>query len=292
MSDRPIHIALTFDDNFWAPAYALMRSICLSSRRPEDLVFHLIHIGLAPHHRQTLELIADEYPARLLHIDLAHHAAYRDFVALLPMARPFTPVIYARLLLDRLLPPEVERVVYLDCDTYVRGPIETLSELDLKGHPIAAVLDPGRHKAMLGRDFRQNRELFSFNFAYFNSGMLVIDRAAYGQADLPAQTRRLHDSGALARIQYDQAILNLAFKDNWLPLDFRWNLIWPWPAHEVLEPQILHYTGHRKPWNLIPSAAFANAYRHTMTNDIFYAFWRERLRRRLLSPLRRLAGRG
>ena len=193
MSDRPIHIALTFDDNFWAPAYALMRSICLASRRPADLVFHLIHIGLAARHRETLDRIAAEYPARLQHTDLAHHAAYRDFVALLPMARPFTPVIYARLLLDRLLPPEVERVVYLDCDTYVRGPIETLAELDLEGHPVAAVLDPGRHKAMLGRDFRQNRELFSFNFAYFNSGMLVIDRAAYGRADLPAATRRLHD---------------------------------------------------------------------------------------------------
>jgi lipopolysaccharide biosynthesis glycosyltransferase len=287
----PIHVALTFDDNFWAPAYALMRSICLASRRPNDIVFHLIHIGLNARHRDKLDLIAAEYPVAILHTDLAQQPAYQDFVAVLPMAKPFTPVIYARLLLDRLLPLDVERVVYLDCDTYVRGPLETLTELDLAGHPIAAVLDPGRHKAMLGRDFRQNRDLFSFNFAYFNSGMLVIDRAAYARADLPGATRRLHDSGALARVQYDQAILNLTFKDNWLPIDFRWNLIWPWPAHEVLEPQILHYTGHRKPWSLLPSVAYANAYRHTMTNDIFYGFWRERLKRRWLKPFARLMGR-
>ena len=37
----PIHIVLTFDDNFWAPAYAVARSICLSTRR-RDLVFHLL----------------------------------------------------------------------------------------------------------------------------------------------------------------------------------------------------------------------------------------------------------
>ncbi|MEO6394984.1 MAG: hypothetical protein ABIO40_03655, partial [Devosia sp.] len=27
-----IHIALTFDDNFWAPAYTVARSICLTTK--------------------------------------------------------------------------------------------------------------------------------------------------------------------------------------------------------------------------------------------------------------------
>ncbi len=37
----------------------------------------------------------------------------------------------------------------------------------------------------------------------------------------------MYESGLLARLQYDQAVLNLVFKDNWLALDFRWNLICP-----------------------------------------------------------------
>ena len=129
--------------------------------------------------------------------------------------------------------------------------------------------------------------VISDNFA----GMLVIDREKFGAADLPGETRRMHESGLLARIQYDQAVLNLVFKDKWLPLDFRWNLICPWPAHEALEPLLLHYTGHRKPWNLVSGVAFSNAYRHTMTNAVFYKFWRERLKRRLLAPFKKLMGR-
>ena len=57
----PIHIALTFDDNFWAPAYALMRSVCLFTRRRRDLVFHLCHRTLLPAHQTDLEGIAEEF---------------------------------------------------------------------------------------------------------------------------------------------------------------------------------------------------------------------------------------
>ncbi|HEY4201224.1 MAG TPA: glycosyltransferase family 8 protein [Devosiaceae bacterium] len=292
MSALPVHVALTFDDNFWAPAYGVMRSACLASTRPKDLVFHLFYRGLSTPHRQALDAIVTEFGTTLIDYNLSESPRFNAFLAGLAFHKKLTNMVYARLLLDELLPADVERVIYLDCDMLVRGPLEELAKLDLQGRPIAAVLDAGRHKQMLGRDFRQNADLFDFNFAYFNAGMLVIDRRAFGLADLPGVTRRMHENGLLDRIQYDQAVLNLVFKDNWLPLDFRWNLICPWPAHEALEPQILHYTGHRKPWNLLSRAAFANAYRHTMTNDIFYAFWRERLKRRLLKPFRRLFGRG
>jgi lipopolysaccharide biosynthesis glycosyltransferase len=287
VSTGKIHVALTFDDPFWAPAYAVMRSASLASRRPADLVFHLFHLGLTAAHRAQFDAITTEFGGVIADYDLGSNAVYADFVRDLSIAPPFTSVIYTRLQLDALLPKEVERVVYLDCDTFVRGALDDLAELDLKGKPIAAVLDAGRHKMMLGRDLRQNLDLFSYQFGYFNSGVMVIDRVVYGRADLPGRTRAYHADGTLKRIQYDQAVLNLVFKDNWLPLDFRWNLICPWPAHEVLEPQILHYTGYKKPWRLYSRTAFAAAYRHAMTNAVFYRYWRERM----TVPLRRLVGR-
>jgi lipopolysaccharide biosynthesis glycosyltransferase len=282
-----IHIALTFDDGFWAPAYATMRSVCLASRRRGDLVFHLFHRGLAVGHRAQLDEIPKEFGAALIDYDLSANAAFNAFLAGMSYHKALTNLVYARLMLDDLLPAEIARLIYLDCDMLVRSPIETLAELDLEGHPIAAVLDPHRHRAMLGRDFKRNTDLFDFNQSYFNAGLLVIDRPAYAAADLPGRTRAYHEAGVLERVQYDQAVLNLVFKDNWLPLDFRWNLINPQPAHENFEPHIVHYTGPRKPWHLLSRVAFAQAYRHTMTNDVFYAFWRERQGRRL----KRLAGR-
>jgi lipopolysaccharide biosynthesis glycosyltransferase len=283
---EPIHIALTFDDGFWAPAYATMRSVCLASGERDSLVLHPIHWGLGPGHRRLIDTLADEFPVAIRHLDLGSRADYAALVEKLPVRFGYSAVIYARLLLDRLL-ADVERVVYLDSDLLVRSPIEDIARLDLGENAIAAVMDPHRHRAMLGRDFRRNADLFDFRQPYFNSGVLVIDRRRYAAARLDELMQRLAASGAMDRIQFDQAALNLAFRDNWLPLDFRWNLINPQPAHENFEPHIVHYTGPRKPWHLLSRVAFAQAYRHTMTNEVFYAFWRERQGRRL----KRLVGR-
>ncbi len=275
MQGGPLDIALTFDDGFWAPAYATMRSVSLASHRRSELVFHAIHSGLTAAHRDVLDRLPAEFPVTLRHHDLAGEPAYQQFTRGLPVAFAYSPVIYARLLLDRLV-PDATRIVYLDSDLLVRGPIEALFDIDLNGKSLGAVLDPHRHRAMLGRDFRLNADLFDFRQAYFYSGVLVIDRGKYAAADLPGLMQRLTTSGVMARIQFDQAALNIAFRDDWLPLDFRWNLTNPTPAHEVLEPNVVHYTGPRKPWSLLPRVAFAQAYRHTMTNALFYRYWRER----------------
>src|SRR5690606_7820300 len=94
-----IHIALSFDDNFWAPAYALMRSICLSTTRRSDLVFHLMHMPLSDGHRADLERITDEFPARLVWHDLVSNDAFSAFVADLPTSDRWPKVVYARLLI-------------------------------------------------------------------------------------------------------------------------------------------------------------------------------------------------
>jgi len=282
MADERLHVALTFDDAYWAPAYAVMRSTCLASRRRKDLVFHLIHIGLAARHRAVLDAIPAEFSATLNHLDLGSDPSYAAFVARLPIRKPFSPVIYARLLLDSLLPGDVERLVYLDSDVLVRAPIESLLATGLEGRGIGAVLDPHRHMQMLGRDLRANADVFDYNFPYFNSGVLLIDRALYAAVDMPQRALDMEKAGLLTRLQYDQAALNLAFRDNWQPLDWRWNVIGAEPAHEALEPFIIHYTGPRKPWGALPGAAYRRHYRHVMTNDVYYAFRRERLQRRLL----------
>jgi len=83
------------------------------------------------------------------------------------------------------------------------------------------------------------------------------------------------------RLYYDQDVLNLIFHDDWKRLDQMWNVINPRGPHEAFDPKLLHYTGPRKPWNLISGVAFARVYRHVMTNDLYYRFFRFRLKRRL-----------
>ncbi|MDR3475600.1 MAG: glycosyltransferase [Devosia sp.] len=282
-----LHVALTFDDTFWGPAYATMRSVCLTTRRRTDLVFHLFHWQLASEHRADFDRIATEFGATVKSYALDGDPGIRALIASLPGTRDFPPVVYARLLLDRLLPPEVERLLYLDSDLYVRAPVERLIELDLDGKSIAAAPEPGRHHLVRGDDMRTRMEPFDPADPYFNSGVLVIDRAAWGRADLPGFLAELQRTGEIDRLYHDQDVLNLRFRNDWLRLDPLWNLTKPHPALRALDPMIVHYTTGMKPWNALAYVAFGSSYKHVMTRDVLIRY--RRYRRRLW--LERLLGR-
>jgi lipopolysaccharide biosynthesis glycosyltransferase len=275
---RPIHVALNFNDRYWALAYTVMRSICLSTRLRGEIVFHLCHGPLRADHAQTLAAIASEFGATLRHVDPEDDPEFRATVDSLPANARFPRIVYSRLLLDKLLPAEVERVIYLDCDTMVRRPIEELFDLDMQGFPVAAVADPYHDGIKLGRDIRAKASPFDSASPYFNSGVLLIDRAAFAAADLPGKVKEFAQTGVLEKLYFDQDILNLVFAGNWLELPWRFNLMLPRKAHESLGPVVLHYTGHRRPWWPYSGVAFARTYRHVMTNAVFHRQLRERVR--------------
>ena len=280
-----IHIALTFNDAFWAPAYAVMRSVCLASPRRADMVFHLCHDGLSAEHASVLDTIADEFGARLAYHPLREDERFRSMARDLPVGRRFPSVVYARLLLDLIVPPEAERVIYLDCDTMLLDDIAALHEVDLGGKALGAVRDGWALFNKNGRDAREKRDIFDPASPYFNSGMLVIDLARFAAADIPGRLAELRAAGVLEKLYYDQDMLNLIFAGDWVELDWRWNVIDPRMAHQALHPKLLHFTGEQRPWSLFAgifqTVAFGRLYRHVMTNDVFYRFWRERQIRRL-----------
>lgn len=281
-----LHVALTFDDYFWAPAYATMRSIALGSHHPAELVFHLVHWHLAPEHRAELDAITTEFGCTLLDSRLEDDAELSALLKRLPHPKELPPIVYARLFLEHYLPPEVERFVFIDCDVYVRAPIENLLATDLGGNAMAAAAEPGRQHLLLGDDLKGVGKPFTGADAYFNAGVMLIDRSAWKAADLPAVLDGHIRSGLIQKLYQDQDILNLAFKGRWLRLDPLWNLTKPHPALRALDPMIVHYTTGQKPWNRIAYVAFGSSYKHVMTRDVLRRYRRYRRQvwwKRLLS---------
>lgn len=290
LSDEAIHLVLAFDNNFWAPAYAVMRSVCLTTQRPSRLQFHLCHDGVTQQNRGELDQIAAEFGAALVHYPLDEHSGFAKLAEGLPLERRFRRIIYARLLLNAILPSQLGRVIYLDSDTMVMADIAQVWDADLAGKTLGAVSDPMRLFNMYGRDLREKHDLFEQGMPYFNSGMLVIDLQRLAAADLPGRLQQFAETGVMGRLYYDQDILNLVFKGDWQPLDWRFNIVDPHMAHQAMEPVILHYTLQARPWTLraglFRNIAFARLYRHVMTNRIFYLFLRQRWTSFWLAKLR------
>lgn len=277
----PIHIALTFDDSFWAPAYATMRSICLATRRRSDLVFHICHRPLSDGHRADLVKIEAEFGAKLRFYDLTATPEFLAISGRVPQSKRLTDIVYARFVMDRFLPADVERLIYLDCDMMVMAPIEELWTADLGDNVIGAVLDPWGKLIGSGRDINTTNDLLDPAQPYFNAGLMVIDMVRWRSQNIAEQMEALILDGTVARLNYSQNVINLVLAGQWQRLADRWNVVDPTPAHVSYNPSNLHYTGTRRPWQLLSRAGYARYYRHAMTNALFYQYWRFRMVKRL-----------
>ena len=273
-----IHIALTFDDPYWAPAYAVMRSICLFSTRRRDVVFHLFHRPLAAEHRADLMRVESEFGASLVFYDIDANAYAQQVMQRANYNHRLSNIVYARLMFEIFLPPDIERIIYLDCDMMVLRPIERLYDMDLGGKAIAAAPDFVGPIIATTRDMIDKRGLFDLGYGYFNAGLIVIDLAKWRELKVLQRLETAIADGTLDKIYYDQDFLNLTFRGDWLELDPKWNFFAD-RRHEVLNPYLIHYVGVSKPWHLSPRVAFARIYRHVMTNEVYYRYLRFRWQR-------------
>lgn len=152
-------------------------------------------------------------------------------------------IAYARLVMGEVLPPSVERCVYLDIDTACTTSLEPLHDMDLSGMILGAVPDSTSEDE--GR--KQFARLGIQGSRYFNSGVMVCDLAAWRQADLGRRALEFAQAAGSRLVLWDQDALNAVLNGTWATLPSRWNR---WASSGLpLEDCIVHYTMNPKPWH-------------------------------------------
>lgn len=159
--------------------------------------------------------------------------------------------VYLRLALPVALAPDYDRILYLDADLFVQGgDFEALIDVDLGGRAIGAVRDNSQWRTPR-RHARQFRELGLPAAPYFNSGVLLMDVAAYNAADLLGQCLQLGRKEAARMMRHDQNLYNAVLQGNWAELSPVWNWQYTWASRffeAMQEAHIVHFIGSRKPW--------------------------------------------
>lgn len=256
--ESPIHVFLSSDENY-APHLAVTAASIVGNAALEDRVsFHVLACGLSAGTRQELARIAARrgFPVHFVETrpEMLHFA---EQVAT-PMPDNVLPdLTYFRLMIGTLF-PELDRLLYLDCDLVVRKSLGPLWNTPLCGKMLGAVEDQGRdeklarEKRLLGAD------------PYLNSGVLLVDLEAWraGEAERRfvefAKTHR-----DLPRYWHDQSLLNVVLKDEVLFLDRTWNSMVSTPEGIPENPAIVHYT-FSKPWKY--------QYRHVPYADDYWKY--------------------
>ncbi len=180
---------------------------------------------------------------------LLHHGVLANLTPdALPTPKPWPRAIYGRLFAPQVL--DADRLLYLDVDIIIDGPLDELFSLDMRGAALAAAPDLAIEESMK----RNPQQLFANNRApgaqYFNAGMLLIDRELWLRRDVTDGAQRFYAENK-GMGYFDQDILNYIFPD-WLPISPRWNCLISFletGLQEAIRPHVVHVTGFVKPWH-------------------------------------------
>lgn len=174
--------------------------------------------------------------------------------------------VFSKLFLPQYV--EEDRVLYLDVDIVVSIDIAELYAEDLGGCVLGA---SGIGTVESSLDTVAFGELgLAQGEAYFNSGMLLIDVAAWKRDHVTERCVELANRYQSRFASHDQSVLNFAFHKRFKALADRYN----WELYPISKPlptyppAIYHFVGSPKPWDL------GGRWLHS-----HYAFYAESLRR-------------
>lgn len=166
--------------------------------------------------------------------------------------------MWGRLFLDRMLPADVEEILYLDGDTQVVGSLDALVFAEPPARGAIAVRDPivfiresvpafakeideGWDRASLPASVRSR---------YLNSGMLRLSRDTLAQLRDDALTIQ-RERGSSLRFA-DQDAINLALDDRVDVVSMEWNFpgfLLDSNISRLVDFRIIHFMSDPRPWN-------------------------------------------
>lgn len=256
-------------------------SLYENNKSSEYLDVYIVSTGISSESVAKLEYIAEEFNRKLHIIDFSDIAKKFNFKV---NTSRFDISALGRLFLDELLPLEVNRVIYLDCDTVVVDSLEKLYETDLGNNMIGACIEPTINYAV--------KEYLGINKeeSYYNSGVLLIDLDKYRLYRAREKVINCLEEISGVSIFSDQDAINRAFSNLIKPLNPRYNFItnylyWRYehlvkmsPSfgsigknvwdEAVKKPAIIHFAGDERPWkkwNFNPCKSIYSEYKNKST---------------------------
>lgn len=258
----PIHVAIYLDEGYAIPATVLVLSMLRHLRAGIPLHLHVLGVGLAEETKRTMATSwpADRLTIRWIDVDFSADAAGCVATGYLSRAA------YARLLIDRYLPAEIEKVLTVDTDGLILDDISSLWSQSPRHACLMAVRDSFvRTLAEDPSDFIE-RDGANASAPYFNSGLMLIDTRRWRAQDVSARCLALAARHPGRAVIGDNTLLNAVIVGAWEPLPLRWNCSsrhlamhsYPslrnqvHPHQQVLEatrsPAFLHFVSKHKPW--------------------------------------------
>lgn len=218
---KTLYVLYTCDNNYAPYAGISMNSLFESNREMPHICVYLVTDGVSEENKRRFSEQAEEYSRELIMVDAQPIVEQIRHLGIPTYRGSYTA--NCRLFFEDFIRDDVDRLLYLDCDTLVVSSLGELVDLDMGCKAVGVVRDSltDEYKTLIG---------FGKNDDYFNSGVLLIDTRRWREQSF---TRRLWDYAKNVRSAFcnpDQDLLNIVLKDKKYILPPEYNFQ---PSHRV-----------------------------------------------------------
>lgn len=272
-----IPVFFATDENYVPYQGVSLQSLIAHTAHNKQYEIYILHDSLSEHARQQLR----EFKQKNVNISFLKVSDHlQQYQSRLKNNLAFwNQPTYYRLALP-LLTANYDKILYCDCDTVFLDDVARLYEQDIEDNYLLAVQDADHPYYIPERIEQMKTELkLADTSRYFNAGILVMNVALMRQNNLFDRFIELRET--IKYLPYhDQDILNSACRDKIKYLSRRYNYQWhldffyndPEAAkayRQDIEPAIVHFTSHIKPWNE-PKREFADKFWYYARQTPFY----------------------
>lgn len=199
------YIVYASDDKFAEVLGVSLVSLFENSKDIQEIIVYILDSGISVVNKKKIESIFRKYKREMPKWIKAKNIS--EEISMKVLADRGSLSQYARLFISSLLPDEIERVLYFDCDILVLKSVKKLWELDLHGKTIAALMDA------FSKYYRVNIGLKPDD-VMFNSGVMLVDLKKWKEQNIERKLLEFISEKKGNIQQGDQGALNAVLSNN------------------------------------------------------------------------------
>lgn len=248
-----MNICLSCDDKYSQYAGVVIASVLLNSKQNDVFNFYILDGNISQENKDkilSLKSIKD-FDISFVKIDDILFETYKNIGTHSYLSLP----AFYRLKLPSIL-PDIDKVLYLDCDVIVNSPLSELYQTDIEDFYAAGVKDIAVNSSGYVPALDKGN-------LYFNAGVLLLNLKKMRTDNIEDKFEKYTIDNIKTIRVGDQEILNKVCQGKIKQLDSCWNV----QSSNFINrsdytntPKIVHYIGRQKPWKFGSMNYWKNLY--------------------------------